>query len=331
MKAIQYDRFGGPEVLKYVDLPEPAPGEGEVLIETSAIGVNFPEVRERLGVYNQAAASIGGVQLPHVGGVAATGTATAVGPGADPGLIGRPVVAAMRRGAYAQYATARQDLTVVVDEGVDRTALAAITGQGLTAYLSLQAATTLRAGESLLVHGAAGGVGGLAQIGKALGAHPVIGTASTPERREHVLALGADAAIGYETPGWTDQVLELTGGHGVDVLLESIGGDVFDQNFAALAAFGRYVVIGSTRGPGKPVEPRRLLPRSQALIGLFLPTYYSKPALVTDALSFLASGLRAGKLAASIDRVLPLSEAAAAHQLLEDRAVQGVVVLDPAA
>src|SRR6201999_1962148 len=181
--------------------------------------------------------------------------------------------------------------------GTDCTALAGIAGQGMTAYLALQASTVLRSGESLLVHGAAGGVGGLAvQIGKALGAHPVIGTASSPQRRQHVLGLGADAAIGYEEPGWTDQVLKLTEGRGVDVLIESIGGDVFEQNFDALATFGRYVLIGSTRGPGEPFAPRRLMTKSQALIGFYLPVYYDSPELIGNALRFLADGLHDGQI-----------------------------------
>jgi NADPH2:quinone reductase len=332
MKAIQYNRFGGPEVLEYVDLPEPVPGDGEVLIETSAIGVNFPDIRERLGVYNQAETRVGGVVLPQVGGLAVTGTVTAVGPDVDEKLVGQAVAAAMKKGAYAQYALARRELTVVVDEAVDRTVLAGIASQGTSAYLMLRASTTLRRGESLLVHGAAGGVGGLAvQIGKALGAHPVIGTASSPRRRQHVLGLGADAAIGYDEPGWTDQVLALTEGRGVDVLIESIGGDVFEQNFDALATFGRYVLLGSSRGPGEPFAPRRLMTRAQALIGFYLPVFYDRPELVSEALDFLAGGLRDGRLTPAVDRVLPLSEAATAHRLLEERAVQGVVVLDPAA
>ena len=330
MKAIQYERFGGPEVLEYVDLPEPVAGPGQVLISTSAIGVNFPDIRERLGVYNQAAAGVGGVQLPQVGGLAVTGTVTSVGPGSDRTLVGRPVVAALQKGGYAQYALARQELITPVDPGTDLTALAGIAGQGLTAYLALQAAA-LRGGESLLVHGAAGGVGGIAvQIAKALGAHPVIGTASTEERRQHVLAHGADAAVGYDTPDWTDQVLALTDGHGVDVLIETIGGEVFDQNFDALAAFGRYVLVGSTRGPGTPFAPRRLMTKSQSLIGFYLPVYYSRPRLVASALDFLARGLGDGQLTPVVDRVLPLSEAGTAHRLLEERAVRGVVVLDPA-
>ena len=175
----------------------------------------------------------------------------------------------------------------------DLAALAGFAAQAACAHLLLQASTTLRPGESLLVHGAAGGVGGLAvQIAKALGAGPVIGTASTAARREFVMALGADAAISYDEPGWTEQVRELTAGRGVDVLIESIGGEVFEQNFDALATFGRYLLLGSTRGPGEPFAPRRLMTKSQALIGFYLPVFYDRPELIGNALRFVADGLR---------------------------------------
>src|SRR6201999_1733144 len=170
------------------------------------------------------------------------------------------------------------------------------------------ASTTLRPGEALLVHGAAGGVGSLAvQIGKALGASPVIGTASTEERRSFVLELGADAAIGYDEPNWPATVLELTGGRGVDVLIESIGGVVFEQNFEALAIFGRDLLRGSTRGPGDPFAPRRLMTKSQALIGFYLPVFYDRPELINNALRFLADGARAGTITGKVDEVLPLA------------------------
>jgi len=208
--------------------------------------------------------------------------------------------------------------------------LAGFAAQATCAHLLLQASTTLRAGESLLVHGAAGGVGSLAvQIAKALGAGPVIGTASTAERREFVMALGADAAISYDEPGWTQQVRELTSGRGVDVLIESIGGDVFEQNFDALATFGRYLLLGSTRGPGEPFAPRRLMTRSQALIGFYLPVFYDRPELIGNALRFLADGLKTGQIKSQVDEVLPLSQAAEAHRRLESRDIRGVIVLDP--
>ena len=221
MKAIQYERFGGPDVLEYLDLPNPPPGSGQLLIETAAIGVNFPDIRERLGVYNKAETRVGGVQLPQVGGLAVAGTVVAAGPQTSV-EAGRKVVALMKKGAYAQLAVAEEPLCAVIDDDADQVTLAGFAAQAACAHLLLQASTTLRAGESLLVHGAAGGVGSLAvQIAKALGAKPVIGTASTAERREFVKSLGADAAISYEEPGWTEQVRELTAGRGVDVLIES--------------------------------------------------------------------------------------------------------------
>jgi NADPH:quinone reductase len=329
MKAIQYERFGGPDVLEYLDLPNPPPGSGQLLIETAAIGVNFPDIRERLGVYNKAETRVGGVQLPQVGGLAVAGTVVAAGPQTSV-EAGRKVVALMKKGAYAQLAVAEEPLCAVIDDDADQVTLAGFAAQAACAHLLLQTSTTLRAGESLLVHGAAGGVGSLAvQIAKAFGAKPVIGTASTAERREFVKSLGADAAISYVEPGWTEQVRELTAGRGVDVLIESIGGDVFEQNFDALATFGRYLLLGSTRGPGEPFAPRRLMTKSQALIGFYLPVFYDRPELIGNALRFLADGLKTGQITPSVDEVLPLSQAAEAHRRLESREVRGVIVLDP--
>lgn len=329
MKAVSYDRFGGPEVLEYIDLPDPTPGPRQLLVETTAVGVNFPDIRERLGVYNRAETRVGGVQLPQVGGLSVAGTVVAAGPHASV-PVGAKVVALMKKGAYAQLSVADEALCAVVGDDADLAVLAGFAAQAACAHLLLQASTTLRAGESLLVHGAAGGVGSLAvQIGKALGAGPVIGTASTPQRRAFVESLGADAAISYDEPGWTDQVRELTSGRGVDVLIESIGGEVFEQNFDALATFGRYLLLGSTRGPGEPFAPRRLMTRSQALIGFYLPVFYDRPELIGNALRFLADGLKTGQIMSQVDEVLPLSQAAEAHRRLESREVRGVIVLDP--
>jgi NADPH2:quinone reductase len=329
VKAVSYHRFGGPEVLQYLDLPNPTPGPRQLLIETAAIGVNFPDIRERLGIYNKSETRVGGVQLPQVGGLAVAGTVVATGPRTSV-QVGHRVVALMKKGAYAQLAVADEALCVVVDDDADVAVLAGFAAQAACAHLLLQASTTLRAGESLLVHGAAGGVGGLAvQIAKALGAGLVIGTASTAERREFVVSLGADAAISYEKPGWTEQVRELTSGRGVDVLIESIGGEVFEQNFDALATFGRYLLLGSTRGPGEPFAARRLMTKSQALIGFYLPVFYDRPELIGNALRFLADGVKTGQITSQVDEVLPLSQAAEAHRRLESREVRGVIVLDP--
>lgn len=332
MKAVSYDRFGGPEVLQYLDLPDPTPGAGQALIATAAVGVNYPDIRERLGVYNKAETRVGGVQLPQVGGLAVAGTVVASGPQTSV-PAGSRVVALMKKGAYAQLAVAEEPLCAVIDDDVfadHAFVLAGFAAQAACAHLLLQVSTTLRAGESLLVHGAAGGVGSLAvQIAKALGAKPIIGTASTAARREFVKTLGADAAISYDEPGWTGQVLELTSGRGVDVLIESIGGEVFEQNFDALAPFGRYLLLGSSRRPGEPFAPRRLMTKSQALIGFYLPVFYDRPELIGNALRFLADGLKTGQITSQVDEVLPLNQAVEAHRRLEGREVRGVIVLNP--
>jgi NADPH2:quinone reductase len=330
MKAIQYRSFGGPEVLEYLDLPAPQPGPGEVLIETSAIGVNFPDIRERLGVYNQAETRVGGVTLPQIGGLQVVGRVVRTGPAVDAALQGRKVMALMPKGAYAQQAVARAEMLVPLEEAADDVAMASLPCQGVTAYLALQLCARLRAGESVLVQGAAGGVGSLAvQIARALGAATVIGTASSAERRTFVRGLGADHAIGYDDPDWPQAVLEQTQGRGADVILETIGGAVFAQNFDCLAMLGRCVVIGSTRGPGAPLAPRRLMAKAQSLSGLYLPSFFAHPALIQEALRFLVDGVRDGAIHPNVATVLPLSRTAEAHGLLERRQVQGVIVLDP--
>lgn len=330
MKAVQFRSFGGPEVLEYLDLPTPVPGSGEVLIDTSAIGVNFPDVRERLGMYNRPETRVGGVMLPHITGLQVVGRVSEVGEGVDPAIVGRKVMALMPKGAYAQQAIARADMLVPLDESANDVAMASLPCQGVTAFLALRTCAHLQEGERVLIQGAAGGVGSLAvQIAKVMGAQTVFGTASTESRRAFVRSLGADYAIAYDTSNWPEQVLELTEGYGVDVILETIGGDVFEQNFECLAMLGRCVVVGSTRGPGEPLAPRRLMAKAQTLTGFYLPTFFQRPALIRQALQFLADGVSNGVIKPVIGATLPLSNAAEAHALLERREVQGVIVLDP--
>jgi NADPH:quinone reductase len=211
MKAIQYHRFGGPEVLEYVDVPVPSPGAGEVLIETTAVGVNFPDIRERLGIYNQEETRVGGVTLPQIGGVQVVGKVVDTGSGVSADLRGRKVMAMMIKGADAQFAVAQTIMTVTLADDADDVVMASLPMQGTTAYLSLKALARIQSGDSVLVQGAAGGVGSLAvQIAKALGAGFVVGTASSEERRAFVRDLGADLAIPYDTSEWPQEVLRHT-------------------------------------------------------------------------------------------------------------------------
>jgi NADPH2:quinone reductase len=164
-----------------------------------------------------------------------------------------------------------------------------------------------------------------------MGAGLVIGTASTEEKRAFVRGLGADAAVDYQQADWPNVVLQKTDDRGVDIILESIGGDVFEQNFQCLATFGRYIVFGSTRGPGAPFEPRRLMQKSQSMAGIYLPVFFAKPQLIREAMSLLVSRALDGTLKTHVDRTLPLNRPSEAHQLLEERRVTGAIVLDPRA
>lgn len=330
MKAIQFSRFGNRDVLEYLDLPEPVAQSDEVLIDVAAAGVNYVDIRERQGVYQKPETRVGSDKgLPRISGLQVTGRVRSVGPKGDANLVGKKVVALLHGGGYAQTAVAPAYATVIVPESADEMKLAALPTQWITAWLMLNAATQLTTGESVLVHGAAGGVGSIAvQIAKAMGARLVIGSASTEDKRAFVLKLGAHAAIDYSKSDWPNAVLEITDGNGVDVILESIGGDVFEQNFECLAKFGRHIIFGSTRGPGNPVPPRRLMAKSQAMIGLYVPVYYSRPDLMRKGLEEMVARFVDGSVEAQVARTLPLSQVAEAHRLLEERQVSGAIVLD---
>ena len=332
MKAIYFESFGGRDVLKYGDMPEPQPHDGELLIAVERSSINYVDIRERQGTYNRAETHVGGIELPHISGLQAVGKVVAAGPDADKSWIGKKVLAyTPQGGAYAQFVVADTNLCIEIPDS-DADLYAALPTQGLTAYLTLTASTQVRSGESILIQGASGGVGSLAvQIAKILGAGLVLGTASTPEKLSFILGLGANEAIDYTREDWTQVVLQKTGGRGVDIVLESIGGDIFEKNFECLATFGRYVLYGSTRGPGQPIAPRRLMQKCQSLTGFYVPVFLQRPDLLHVGLQFLVKSTAEGKLRPSIARTLPLKEAAEGHRLLEDREVFGTITLDPTA
>lgn len=331
MKAIQFNTFGSTNVLEYTDLAVPSPVADQILIEVHAAGVNFVDVRQREGVYQRAETYVGYLTLPHVPGFQVVGVVKEVGPEGDHSLLHQRVVAMLPDGGgYAQYALASSNMTIPLPLSVDDAQGAALLMQGMTAYLALCASTQLRQGERVLVHAAGGGVGSLAiQIAKILGAGSIIATARTEEKRQFAQSLGADFVTDYTQPQWTRDVLEYTQGRGVDVILESIGGEVFQQNFECLAPFGRYIVFGSTGGPGQPLEPRKLMQKSQSLTGLYVPVFFARPELISQGLQFLVDHAAGGTIQAQVATILPLKDAGVAHQMLEERRAVGTVVLDP--
>lgn len=330
MKGISYRQFGDRNVLSYGDIPDPRPGAGELLLKTTRTSVNFVDIRERQGIYNKPETHGGNTYLPHTPGLQAVGMVMEAGDGVDRKWIGKKVMAyTPAGGGYAEQTVARAEFCVPIPHGYDDGLFAALPNQGLTAYLVLTSSAHLKSGDTVLVQGASGGVGSLIiPMAKAMGAGQVLGTASTAGKLDFIKQRGADDAIDYTSERWVDQVLQRTGGKGVDIILESVGGEIFEKSFECLAPFGRYVIYGSTRGPGQPVPPRRLVGKAQSLTGFYLPVFLQRPELIHAGLQYLVASAVQRKVTPSIARILPLRDAAEAHRILEDREVIGTILLD---
>ncbi|MBS1869571.1 MAG: zinc-binding dehydrogenase [Actinobacteria bacterium] len=317
MRAIQQREFGGPEVLELVELPVPQPAAGELLVEVSRAGLNFADTHQRTNDY------VAKKTLPFVPGV------EVVGRRAD---TGERVVALCGEGGYAEYATAPAELVFPVPDEVDDGTALALLIQGLTAWHLYKTSAQLRPGESVVVHGAAGGTGSLTvQLGKPLGAGRVIATASTEEKRELARSLGADAAIDADPEGMTERLLEANGGKPVDVVFEMAGGPVFDASFDALAPFGRLVVYGIASREQREVRSGKLMKTSRAVVGFWFNHCLERPGMVEEALSDLFARAARGELKVVVGATYPLSEAARAQVDLAERRTTGKLLLDPQA
>jgi NADPH2:quinone reductase len=317
MRAIQMSEYGGPEVLQLVELAVPKPGHGEVLVRVNRAGLNFADTHRRTNSY------LAKDELPLVPGSEVAGVREDTG---------ERVVALCGSGGYAEYATAPGALTFPIPEGVaDETALA-LALQGLTAWHLYRTCARLSAGESVVVHAAAGGVGSLAvQLGKAMGAGRVIATASTPDKRALALELGADAAVDGAPEGLTERLLEANLGAPVDVVFEMAGGAVFDASLAAIAPFGRLVAYGIASGENNTVRSGGLMRRSRAVVGFWFAHCIGRPAMIDEALADLFERLSEGKLRVVTGPAYPLADAARAQRDLAERRTTGKVTLDPTA
>ena len=315
MRAIQITEFGGPEVLKLVELPQPEPGEDEVLIEVSRAGLNFADTHQRTNSY------LAKAELPLVPGSEVVGVRTDTG---------ERVVALTGNGGYAEYATAPEALSFPIPDGVDDGTALALLLQGLTAWHLYRTCAHVAPGESVVVHAAAGGVGTLAvQLGKQLGAGRVIATASSEEKRALALELGADAATDASPDGLTERLIECNGGHRVDVVFEMAGGEIFRQSLDALAPFGRLVAYGIASGEQNEVSTGHLMRRSRAVIGFWLMHCLGRPEMVDEALAALFEMASRGQLKAIVGATYPLSEAGRAQSDLQSRRTTGKLLLDP--
>ncbi len=318
MRAIRITEFGGPEVLTLVDdEAEPTPSDGQQVMEIDAAGINYADTHQAEDTY------LAPCSLPMIPG------AEAVGRLPD----GRRVVALLGGGGYAERAAVAPPLAFEVPDEVSDGAALALILQGTTAWHLLRTSARMTPGESVLVLAAAGGVGSLAiQLARRLGAGRIIAAASSPDKRDLALELGADVAIDSRTDDLKTAVEEANGGK-IDIVLEMVGGTTTDQSIAALAPFGRCVVYGmASREAPSLVDPRRLIVRSQGVVGFWLAHAMRDPARHLAApMQELLELTVAGDLTPVVGGTYPLSEAARAHQDLRERRTVGKLVLDPRA
>ncbi len=316
MKAIQITEYGGPEVLRYVDLEEPEPQVGYSSVRVSRAGVNYADTHQTENTY------LTPTKLPAVPGAEVAGTTD----------DGRRVVALLPSGGYAQVAVAPDSLTFDIPDGVEDGQAVALALQGVTAWHLLTMSSHLAKGESVVVHAAAGGVGSVAvQLAKQFGAGRVIATASSAEKRALALELGADVAVSPDPDDLKDRLIEANGGRPVDVVLEMAGGAVFDQSLRAVAPFGRLVTFGqASRQPATPVDPARLMAASRTVAAFWLGHCFRRPELIAEPLRELFRLTADEVLRPVVGGTYPLSEARAAHEAILSRGTVGKLLLDPA-
>ncbi|SNY37194.1 quinone oxidoreductase family protein [Paractinoplanes atraurantiacus] len=322
MKAAVYYENGGPEVLRYEEVPDPAPQAGEVLLRVQAVGVQGGDLLHRqVSPFPSA---------PHIGGYQAAGTIAAVGEGVTSVREGQRAVAFMMAGSHAELAAVPLHNVYVVPDDMDPRIAAGIPVEFGTADDCLFEFGRLRAGETVLIQAAAGGVGLAAvQLAKAAGA-TVIGTASSDEKLARLADYGLDHAINYKDQDVVERVRDLTGGRGVDLVVDPVGGRTLEGSINALAYRGRISWVGQASRDTYSPQLGPLMGKSASLNGVYFGAEMSHyPARTRALIEKLIGRVASGELKVVIDREFPLSEAAEAHRYIESRAAFGRVLLIP--
>ena len=324
MQAIVTDGDGGPEVMRLGEAPMPELAAGEVLIKVAATAVNRADTHQREGNYPPPPGD------SEIMGLEASGVIEALGAEVQGWKVGDRVMTLLGGGGYAAFAKAPAGLLMAVPNGLDLKQAAAIPEVFLTAYLNIFREAALKPSETLLMHGGASGVGTAAiQLAKALGPSTVIVTVGSEDKAEACKALRADHAILYKQEDFAERVLALTEKHGADVILDHIGGGYFKQNTACLAVYGRLVIIGLLGGAKAELNIGRLMVKRQRVIGSVLRArpVAEKAALTASFKKEVLHRFETGELKPVIDTVLPLSEIAEAHRLMEANANTGKIVI----
>ena len=322
--VVEIREAGGPDVLVPSTRSVPKPGAGEILLKVQAAGVNRPDVLQRAGRYNPPP---GASDLP---GLEAAGTVLAVGEGVPSDLIGKQLTALCPGGGYAQHVTVPWRHALPWPEGFDAVAAAALPETFFTVYGNMVVRGRLQAGDRVLIHGGSSGIGTTAiQMAKALGAAQVITTVGNDEKAEACLNLGADAALNYRTQAWEDEVLALTDGKGVDVILDMVAGEYVARGQKCLAMDGRLVIIAVQGGVDAGFNAGLAMVKRQTFTGSTL-----RPQSI-EAKDALAEGLRQqiwpllndGTIEPIIHATFPLEQAAQAHAMMEEGAHIGKIIL----
>jgi NADPH2:quinone reductase len=322
MHAIRVREFGGPEVLRYEEVPMPEPGPGQARVKIEAAGVNYTDIYFRTGQYRGS--------LPFILGQEAAGIVDSVGPEVREVKIGDRVAYAPEQGAYAEYAVVPAWRLVPVPDNLDLKLAAAVMLQGLTAHYLSYSTYPIKSGETALVHAAAGGVGCLlVQIAKHRGAR-VIATVSTEDKAQEAREAGADEVILYTRTDFVAEVKRLTGSEGVDVVYDSVGKTTFWGSLDSLRRRGYMVLFGQSSGPAEPIDPQVL--NAKGSLYLTRPTlghYVATRDELLQRANDIFQWITAGDLKVRIAATYPLSQAAEAHRFLESRQAKGKVLLIP--
>ncbi|WP_328389135.1 quinone oxidoreductase family protein [Nocardia sp. NBC_00416] len=314
MRAVRYHEYGAPDVLRIEEVEDPVPGEGELLVQASATGVNYFEVQVRAGVTPDPLDQ----PLPRIPGIEVAGTVIAVGPGVDERRIGERVVGTVAAGGYAELVVVPAAAAVPLDERLGEHRALALLGQGATAVGVIETAE-IGPGDTVLVEAAGGGIGTLlVQLAKRAGARVVAGASGEAKRRV-AADLGADTTVDYSRSGWTEEAGP------VSVVLETVGGQTAREAYSLLTApNARMVVFGSASGDPVEISSQQLLPVGATLIPFSLGYRPQRwPELIRRAEELTVRG----ELDPVIGAILPLSEAAAAHRAFEARTAIGKTIL----
>jgi NADPH2:quinone reductase len=321
MKAIRVHETGGPDTLKYEDIPVPSPGSSQAQVKVEAIGLNYIDCYFRMGLYKTA--------LPFTPGMEAAGAVTAIGPDVAELKVGDRVAYAGPMGAYAECAVVPADRLVKLPDGVDARSAAALMLQGMTAHYLATSTYALRKGDTALVHAAAGGVGLLLiQIAKMRVAR-VFGTVSTREKAALAKEAGADEVILYTEQDFEAEVMRLTDGKGVNVVYDSVAKTTFDKSLNCVGVRGTLALFGQSSGPVPPFDPARLAKNGVFLTRPSLTHHTATRAELLQRAGDVLGWVVSGQLRLRISQVLPLREAAEAHRLLEGRKSTGKILLMP--